>query len=83
MSWLGSSVYDWMEELFNNIFGFLFNIVNGIFEDAESMIELEEISTASVIVADIATILISIVVIYSIINIYINGNLSVKWEFCS
>lgn len=71
MSWLGSSVYDWMEELFNNVFGFLFNIVNGIFEDAESMIELDEISTASVIVADIATILISIVVIYSIINIYI------------
>lgn len=71
MSWIGNSLYEWMEELCNTIFTFLFNFVNGLFADGEAMIKESAISDAAIITGDVATILISIVVIYNIINIYI------------
>lgn len=71
MSWLGSSLYEWLMELGNGILDFLFNFINGLFESGEEMIKLSEITAASVLVSDIATILISIVVLYNVISIYI------------
>lgn len=70
-SWFGNGIYELLTELGNGILDFLFNFINGIFESAEEMLEFSEIKYACVITSDVATILVSIAVLYNVINIYI------------
>lgn len=71
MNWVGNTIYEWLEELCNEVFSFLFQFINGLFENGEALIKATEIQTASVVTRDIATIIVSIVILYNVLSIYI------------
>lgn len=71
MSWIGNTIYEWLEELCNDILSFLFNFINSLFIDGEALITKTAINSAAIIAGDIAVIIIAIVVLKNVFSIYI------------
>lgn len=71
MNWIGNTIYEWLEELCNEVLGFLFQFINGVFEYGEELIKTTEIQTACVFISDITTVIVSIVILYNVLSIYI------------
>lgn len=70
-SWIGTSIYEWLEGLCNDFLDYISGALNTMFEYGEELVSCEEVSFVTTFTSDIATILISIVVLYNIISIYI------------
>lgn len=70
-NWFGNTIYDWLSDLCEEVFDFLFTFINGLFIDGEALITETAINSAAIITGDIAVVIISIVVLKNVFSIYI------------